>query len=545
MPSETLFTTQTPTEIAQSDGANVNYELGTIFQSSAAGQIVAIRFWKDSNESGTHTGHIWSATGTLLTSVVFTNETASGWQTQNLVSPLAIAANTTYVVSVNTGNTYYVDTTSGLASQITNQDLSSVVGSNGVYGSPNTFPTGSYQNTNYFRDVVFVPGTVSTYTIAGTISGVTGATVTLSESGTTVGTTTAGGTGTYSFSNVANGTYTVTPTLAGYAFSPTSMSVPVSGANVTAVNFSATVVPTYSVSGTISGVGGATVTLTESGTTVATTTAGGSGTYSFSSVADGTYSVTPTLTGYTFSPTSVSVPVNGASVTGVNFTAAVAQYLTIAVDANVSTNGSTAATTIKSPAFSTTATNELLLAFVAADGPASGTNTTVKSIAGGSLTWTLVVRTNTQTGTSEVWRAFATAKLSAATVTATISVKEVSSITVMSFTGVNTTGTNGSGAIGATMSANANPGAPSATLTTTQNGSLVIGVGNDWDNAIARTVGAGQTIVHQYLTSAGDTYWVQMENAQTPSSGTNVTINDTAPTTDTYNLSICEIIAAP
>ena len=31
--------------------------------------------------------------------------------------------------------------------------------------------------------------------------------------------------------------------------------------------------------------------------------------------------MTPTLSGYIFSPTSASVPVNGASVTGVNFTA--------------------------------------------------------------------------------------------------------------------------------------------------------------------------------------------------------------------------------
>jgi hypothetical protein len=186
-----------------------------------------------------------------------------------------------------------------------------------------------------------------------------------------------------------------------------------------------------------------------------------------------------------------------------------------------------------------------VLAFVSADGPASGTNTTVKSIAGGSLTWTLVVRTNTQAGTAEIWRAFATAKLSSVAITATLSAKELSSITVMSFTGVNTTGTNGAGAVGATKSANAHPGAPSATLTTTQNGSLVIGVGNDWDNAIARTVGAGQTIVHQDLASVGDTYWVQRQNAQTLSSGTSVTINDTAPTADRYNLSICEIIAAP
>ena len=97
--------------------------------------------------------------------------------------------------------------------------------------------------------------------------------------------------------------------------------------------------------------------------------------------------------------------------------------------------------------------------------------------------------------------------------------------------GVDTTGTNGSGAIGATTSAGAKSGAPTASLTTTRNNSLVIGVGNDYDNATARTVGSNQTMVHQFLaTAAGDAYWVQRQSAATPSSGTAVTINDTAPT---------------
>jgi hypothetical protein len=114
----------------------------------------------------------------------------------------------------------------------------------------------------------------------------------------------------------------------------------------------------------------------------------------------------------------------------------------------------------------------------------------------------------------------------------------------MTFSGVDTTGTNGSGAIGATGSGNANPGAPTATLVTTRAGSLVVGVGNDWDNAIARTVGPNQTLVSQYLATVGDTFWVQ-RTTNPVASGTSVTINDTAPTTDRYNLTINEIRAAP
>src|SRR5262249_11385163 len=73
---ETLFTTQTPVMANASDGASVNYELGTVFTSGVAGNITAIRFWKASNETGPHTGHVWTVNGQqLLASVTFTNET--------------------------------------------------------------------------------------------------------------------------------------------------------------------------------------------------------------------------------------------------------------------------------------------------------------------------------------------------------------------------------------------------------------------------------------------------------------------------------------
>jgi hypothetical protein len=69
----------------------------------------------------------------------------------------------------------------------------------------------------------------------------------------------------------------------------------------------------------------------------------------------------------------------------------------------------------------------------------------------------------------------------------------------------------------------------------TRSGSIVFGVGTDWDKAIG-TVGPGQNLVHQYLATVGDTYWVQRQSSPTPTSGTTVTINDTTPTTDRYNL---------
>jgi Domain of unknown function (DUF4347)/Domain of unknown function (DUF4082) len=160
---QSIFTTQTPDNPNQSDGvgADGDYELGTEFISTKAGKIEAIRYYKAPSETGNHTGKIWSSTGTLLGSVAFSNETASGWQQQALTTPLNIAANTTYVVSVN-ANSHFAVSGNAIATTITNGDLSAVAdGSNGVYNSsPGTFPTAS-NNSNYFRDIVFTPTAVT------------------------------------------------------------------------------------------------------------------------------------------------------------------------------------------------------------------------------------------------------------------------------------------------------------------------------------------------------------------------------------------------
>jgi hypothetical protein len=81
---------------------------------------------------------------------------------------------------------------------------------------------------------------------------------------------------------------------------------------------------TYSISGS-AGVAGATVSYT--GTSSGSTTADGSGNYTISGLSNGSYTITPSLTGYSFSPTNASETISGSSITGVNFTAT---HLTVA-----------------------------------------------------------------------------------------------------------------------------------------------------------------------------------------------------------------------
>jgi hypothetical protein len=211
----------------------------------------------------------------------------------------------------------------------------------------------------------------------------------------------------------------------------------------------------------------------------------------------------------------------------------------ITVDGSVNTHQATASSSITSGALTTTNANDLLVAFIDSDGPNAKNGQSFTSVSGGGLTWKLRERTNAQQGTAEIWEAVASKALSNVTVTATRSSGPyVGSISIVAFSGADT---SVDGAVG---TGNATTGAPTATLTTTRAGGWVWGVGNDWDSAKSRTVGAGQTKFDEFLAPVGDTYWVQSQTAPGNSANAPVTINDTAPTTDRWDLSTIEILPA-
>jgi hypothetical protein len=104
------------------------------------------------------------------------------------------------------------------------------------------------------------------------------------------------------------------------AIGPGGASAPAARTNT--FSFSPPPPATWSVSGTISPAsGGAGAVLTLSGSPQRTTTADGSGNFSFTGVADGVYTASASKSGFTFSPGTRTVTVNGGNVTGVNFVA--------------------------------------------------------------------------------------------------------------------------------------------------------------------------------------------------------------------------------
>ncbi len=76
-----------------------------------------------------------------------------------------------------------------------------------------------------------------------------------------------------------------------------------------------------SISGTVSGAVTQGVTLTLSGTSSSTTTSGADGSFIFAERSNGLYTVTPSLSGHTFTPLSRNVTINGKNVTGCDFVA--------------------------------------------------------------------------------------------------------------------------------------------------------------------------------------------------------------------------------
>ncbi|MEU7740413.1 DUF4082 domain-containing protein [Nonomuraea sp. NPDC049158] len=156
----TLWSSTTvPDEASHNDSHAV--EVGVKFKASDSGLISGIRFYKGSLNTGTHVGHLWSSTGTLLAEATFTNETASGWQQVNLSTPVGVTANTTYIASYHTTSGYYSVSRPYFTDAYSNGPLSAPAsagsGGNGVYAyaSSGTFPNQTFDDTNYWVDVVY------------------------------------------------------------------------------------------------------------------------------------------------------------------------------------------------------------------------------------------------------------------------------------------------------------------------------------------------------------------------------------------------------
>jgi len=92
--------------------------------------------------------------------LTFTNETADGWQTAEFATPIQVVPGQTYVVSYYSPSGDYSFTGGYFAQTRTVGPLTAAAGNNGryLYANGGGFPTGSWNSTNYFVDVLFRAG---------------------------------------------------------------------------------------------------------------------------------------------------------------------------------------------------------------------------------------------------------------------------------------------------------------------------------------------------------------------------------------------------
>ena len=138
-------------------------ELGVKFKATQGGSITGIQYYKGSSSTGIHIGNLWTSTGTLLASAVFTSETATGWQKVFFTTPVPITAGVTYVASYFSPSGEYSYSSPFFTSAVVNGPLRALAngedGPNGVYNftATSAFPANGFNKSNYWVDVIFAP----------------------------------------------------------------------------------------------------------------------------------------------------------------------------------------------------------------------------------------------------------------------------------------------------------------------------------------------------------------------------------------------------
>ncbi|TRW43692.1 DUF4082 domain-containing protein, partial [Georgenia yuyongxinii] len=136
-------------------------ELGMRFVPKVAGTVTGVRVFKASGErlATPASGTLWDRRGHALATAKFDRTGGTGWRSVEFTTPVTLRAGETYTVSVFAPDGRYAVTENGFAAAKTTEFLTAPGGSNGVYtyGRRSAFPTKTYESSNYWVDVLFVP----------------------------------------------------------------------------------------------------------------------------------------------------------------------------------------------------------------------------------------------------------------------------------------------------------------------------------------------------------------------------------------------------
>jgi hypothetical protein len=91
-----------PTGLSWNSNGTPNTVVGYTFTPGYNGNLNGLYFYKFAGDTGAHTAFCWlESNQSLVGSVLFSGETASGWQYQAFSSPLALTGHTNYRVAVS------------------------------------------------------------------------------------------------------------------------------------------------------------------------------------------------------------------------------------------------------------------------------------------------------------------------------------------------------------------------------------------------------------------------------------------------------------
>ena len=220
-PVDSLFRTESTSDFDK----DALYELGTKFLTLSDGFIIKARLYPNINEGGDHTIRLWLLNGstyTLAAGPYNWNFSAGmkGWIDYTFPSPIAAAANKTYIISITNGpDKNYMRTLNF---------LSATVGSyvryiSGTYSTTlGKVPTSTYSSSCYYRDIVFAVANGNVSLTPGTIGTAQSICYNASPSALTQITAPTGGSGVYTYQwqrSADNATWTDISgaTLAGYS----------------------------------------------------------------------------------------------------------------------------------------------------------------------------------------------------------------------------------------------------------------------------------------------------------------------------------------
>jgi hypothetical protein len=127
-------------------GTVVPSNCGMEFTCSIGGcNLVGVAFWKVATDTGSHVAQVYRVSDqALLGSVTFSGETASGWQTANLGTPIPLTANTPYRMAISRNVAWaYMNIGSGFSSGVLSAPSSDyyTLSLSGFPGSSNGFHT--------------------------------------------------------------------------------------------------------------------------------------------------------------------------------------------------------------------------------------------------------------------------------------------------------------------------------------------------------------------------------------------------------------------